>query len=136
MRADSSGRAADRYDTYAYHLAAPRNRCPAVAARTGRARPGGRGHGSSPFQQALCCGRHEPLPRLGREGRARAVGVRGGGREWTALPGHVGPVTTGEPGQGPEPAGRSAQAAALPVLNAADRYGRSSRTGPWCEIDA
>ncbi|MET9616067.1 hypothetical protein [Kitasatospora indigofera] len=33
-------------------------------------------------------------------------------------------------------AGRGAQAAALPVLNAADRYGRSSRTGPWCEIDA
>ncbi|WP_371480953.1 hypothetical protein [Kitasatospora sp. NBC_00315] len=34
------------------------------------------------------------------------------------------------------PAGRDAQAAALPVLNAADRYGHSSRTGLWCEIDA
>ncbi|MFC9329639.1 hypothetical protein [Kitasatospora sp. NPDC057015] len=34
------------------------------------------------------------------------------------------------------PADRGAQAAALPVLNAADRYGHSSRTGLWCEIDA
>ncbi|WP_329495701.1 hypothetical protein [Kitasatospora herbaricolor] len=34
------------------------------------------------------------------------------------------------------PADRAAQAAALPVLNAADRYGHSSRTGLWCEIDA
>ena len=35
----------------------------------------------------------------------------------------------------PTPDDRGAQAAALPVLNVSDRYGRCGRTGIRCEID-